>query len=85
MALDDFLAERQADAGARILVSPVKPLEHLKDPLEVFRVDPDPVVEDAKRPVAILVVGRDTDDRSIARSPELDRVANQVLKHLGEL
>ena len=46
---------------------------------------PIPLSATRRRPAAVLAVGRDPDHRSIAGPPELDRVADQVLEHLGEL
>ena len=58
--LDDLLADRQADAGAGELVSLVQPLEHAEDPLEVLRVDPQPVVLHREEPLPVAVLrGRD--------------------------
>src|SRR5262249_27784366 len=44
VALDDLLADRQADAGARELVARVQAAEHLEDPLGVVGVDAQAVV-----------------------------------------
>ena len=41
---DDALADRQADAGARIRLLAVQALERLEDALGVLRLHPDPVV-----------------------------------------
>src|SRR5262249_28629011 len=46
VAVDDFLADREADAGARVLALVVQALEHHEDALEVLRLDADAVVPD---------------------------------------
>ena len=50
MALDDFLANGQAHARARVLVTGVEALEDQKDPVAILRVQTDAVVLDAKDP-----------------------------------
>ena len=50
VALDDLLADRQADAGARVLVAAVQPLEDDEDPLDVLRLDADAVVAHREEP-----------------------------------
>ena len=50
VALDDFLADRQADAGAGILVAGVQALEDQEDAFGVLRVDADAVVADGEEP-----------------------------------
>src|SRR5919197_2631153 len=44
VALDDPLADREADPAAGIRLAAVQPLEHGEDPFRVARIDPDPVV-----------------------------------------
>lgn len=44
VALDDFLAHRQADARPCVLFARVQALKNHKNPFGVLRVDPDPVV-----------------------------------------
>src|SRR5690606_23413819 len=48
VALDDLLADGEADPGAGILPLAVQPLEHHEDALEVLRLDADAVVRDAE-------------------------------------
>src|SRR4051812_36585838 len=50
VALDDLAAERQADAGAGVLVAGVQALEHAEDALVVLGRDADAVVGDADLP-----------------------------------
>src|SRR5919106_1124266 len=51
MALDDFLGDRQTDAGAGILVSAMQALEDQEDPLGKLRLDADAVVPHPQEPI----------------------------------
>src|ERR1044071_2564595 len=84
MALDDLLADREADAGAGVFPHRVQPLEDHEDALEVLRLDADAVVGDGDLPRIALVLGADVDAR-YAGAAELERVADQVLEQLREL
>src|ERR1043165_9905826 len=84
VALDDFLADGEPDAGARILAHGVQPLEEHEDALEVLRLDADAVVGHRDAPLARLLRRRDVDARHGAAT-ELERVAHQVLEELREL
>jgi len=50
MALYDFLADGQADAGPRIFVARMQSLEHHKNPVCVLRVEANAVVANSKEP-----------------------------------
>src|SRR5579871_3893894 len=50
IALHDALANRQADAGARVLLGGMQPLEQSKNVLLVLRLNSDAVVANAKHP-----------------------------------
>ena len=84
VALDDPLADRQADAAARVLVAAVQALEDAEDALGVARVDPDAVVGHPEQPGVALALGGHLDARRVF-GPELDPVADQVLEQLAQL
>ncbi len=83
VALDDLLADRQADAGARVLVAAVQALEDHEDALDVLR----------RRCRCRCRAREDCHSPPVAAAPrrgcaaarpaaELDRVADQVLEQL---
>src|SRR6266568_2722364 len=84
VALDDLLADGEADAGAGVLGAGVQPLEDDEDPVHVLRIDADPIVPDGEQPFLAVGSGRDVDRRSHCGPAELDRVPDQVLEHLRE-
>src|SRR5438045_1417113 len=84
MPLDDPLSDREADAGAWILVAAVQPLENHKDAIEVLRLDADPVVADTEQPVSVLL-GRGNVHLRSRRTAEFQRVRDQVEEHVLEL
>src|SRR6266496_4978458 len=57
VTFDDFLADRQADARARILVERVQTLENDEYLVEILRVDADAVVAHAEVPLLGLLPG----------------------------
>jgi hypothetical protein len=59
MAFDDFLADGQTHARAGVLLAGMQALENDKNAVEVFRIDPDPVIADRKEPLAITPRRRD--------------------------
>src|SRR5919198_6218146 len=52
VALDDLLADRQADPGARVLVATVQPLKQVEHTLAVFGSDADAIIADGAQPAA---------------------------------
>jgi hypothetical protein len=48
VALDNFFAHRQADAGARVRVARVQALEDHEDSIRVLRIDTNAVVAHGK-------------------------------------
>src|SRR5919197_924989 len=82
--LDNLLANRQADARARILTARVQALKDLKDPLRLSRLHPDPVVLHGKDPQGPLRPRRDVDARR-GGPVELQRIAQQILEHQADL
>src|SRR4051812_18375642 len=91
MALDDPPAEREANAAALERIARVEALERTEDPLRVFLVEADAVVLDddspggrASKRSGWLPRRRDAHDRR-CRTAELDRVRDEVLKHLLHL
>jgi hypothetical protein len=84
MAFYDFSANRQSDSGARVLFARVEPLEHLKDALEVLRLDADSVVLNGKSPLTPVGSGGNGDFRP-AFIAIFDGVPNQILEQLRKL
>src|SRR5687768_5634100 len=84
VALDDLLADREADAGAVIVAAAVQPLEQDEDALEVFSRDADAVVADPETAHLAVGFGRDVDAHRVL-APELQRIAEQVLEQLQQL
>ncbi len=84
MAFHDFSANGQPDARARVLFARVEPLEHLKDALEVLRLDADSVVLNGKSPLTSIGSGGNADFRP-AFIAIFDGVSNQILEQLRKL
>src|SRR6266496_415664 len=84
VTLDDLLADGEADAGAGVLGASVQPLEDDEDPVQILRVDADPVVAHLEAPLLAMGDGGDVDRRRLAGPAELDGVSNEVLEHLAE-
>ena len=67
MALDDPLADGQADAGARVMLAGVEALKELEDALEILRLDADALVPDREYPALRLPADADMDLGRLAR------------------
>src|SRR6266478_1242336 len=80
----DLSADGQTDAGAGVFLARVKPLEHLKDTLEVLRLDADPVVLDGKHPSVFHGCSGNLDFR-LPFVAVFDRVPDQILEQLCKL
>ena len=63
MLFDDLLDQREADAGAGVLLTAVEPFEHAEDPLPVLGVDPDAVVGHGEPPLPAGPLRGDRDPR----------------------
>ena len=83
--LDDPLADGQADAGPGIVAVAVQPLKDHEQLVLVLLLKADAVVGDAEEPLPLLLPGGNADLRRTVRCAELDGVADQVLKQLGQL
>ena len=84
MTVHDLLADRQANARALILLVGMQASEYVEDLILELRVDADAVVADGELP--ILSVTADVQVNLRRRfTAELQRVAQQVLKQLGQL
>jgi 3-dehydroquinate synthase class II len=83
VALDDLFAERQSDARARELLVRVQALEEKKNAFGILGLDANAIVLDRKDPALIVKFARHMDLRPFA-VPELDAVANQILKELNQ-
>src|SRR5690242_15774201 len=77
-ARQPLLDDGEADAGARIGLRGVQPLEHVEYPLAVLRRDADAVVADAQLHDATPRHRPDAHVRDGAGGHELERVADQV-------
>src|SRR5688572_10729748 len=84
VALDHLLADRQPDAGSRVLALVVQPLEHHEDALEVLRLDADAVVARREFPFRFSFRNRKVNSRNRSRA-EFERIADEVLEELPEL
>src|SRR5215469_12464186 len=76
--VDDLPAQRQPDAGARVGVARVQPLEDHEYAFAIGGIYPDPVVLAGELPHVAVALGRQPDNRGYVNSPELDRVGHQV-------
>jgi hypothetical protein len=83
VALDDFLADGQSDAGPVELFPFVQPLEHAKNPLEVLRLNSQSVVLHRKYPFGPGIAGSGNMHFWDSRTLVLDGIADQVLKQLN--
>src|SRR5690606_28859209 len=80
--LDDFLADREPDPGARRLAG--EPAEDLEDAVRIVRVEADAVVAHPDLPRCAVPLRAELDARGrVARG--LDRVDEQVLEKLHHL
>src|SRR6185437_8205748 len=84
VALDDFLADREPNSGAGVLLSGVQALEDHEDTVGVLGVDPDSVVPDGDSPPRADALRRNADADGYLVT-ELERIADEVLKKLCEL
>jgi hypothetical protein len=83
MPRDHCLANRQADPRTGILVA-VEPLEQVKNPLAMLRIDPDAIIADRKDPVVFMRHSGEVDLGSACAS-ELDRVIDQAGESVDDL
>src|SRR6185503_4538874 len=84
MAFDDFLADRQADAGAGIFLAAVQPLEDQEDALKILRSDANPIIPHAEFPFCSRALHSNMDFWPLLAS-ELHSVPEQILEQLSEL
>ncbi len=83
MAFHDLANDRQTDPRSLVFLPGVKPLENLEYFFLVGGIHSDPVILHREPPHRAFLRGRHPDPR-IALA-ELDGIADQVLKHLGQL
>ena len=84
MALDDLLANSQANTASRILISGMQTLKDVEDAFAKLRSKADSVIADRKSPFAST--GFDGDMDLWGRfSTELERVVDEVLDHVAQL
>src|ERR1043165_2064311 len=95
MAFHNFFADRKANPGPGILISPMQALENDKNAFKVLRLNPDAIIPDRKEPYIWLrqlgVWGRIRHPLSADFYPrrllaaELHGVTEQILKELRQL
>src|SRR5690349_12062428 len=76
--LDRFAYQREADAGAGILIVAMQALKDLEDVIVVFHLEADAVVGDAEHHAEIVAVRMDLDVRMRTLACVLQRVLEQV-------
>src|SRR5579872_7015419 len=81
----DFLAHGQSDAGTGVFCAGVQPLKEHKNAFNVLRLDANPVVAYAERPVIVGRTRRHLHDRRETWFLELDCVCDEILEELVEL
>lgn len=84
VALDDFLAQCQANTRARVAAARVQTLENDKNPFSILWGNAHAIIAHRKHPGAIAMLGPDMDDRRL-RAAEFQRVAEEVLEYLEQL
>src|ERR1035437_893477 len=84
VALDDSLADCQADAAARIFLPRVQTTEYHEYLLSVLGRNADPVVAYEQSPLSVATLGAKLDPRRFL-AMELHRVADEVLVELAHL
>jgi hypothetical protein len=84
VALHNFLAQAQADAGAFVFFSRVQASENIKDAIEVFWRNADAFVRHAEHPLTLGLASAHMHNRGIV-APKLDGVGQQVLQQHGDL
>lgn len=85
MSLDDLLGDREANAGARILVAGVQALEDDEDLLGVSSLDAQTVVRDRDAELPVADLGVDREPRWDAASLKFQPVSDEVLDDLDDL
>jgi hypothetical protein len=78
--LNYLAADREADAGARILRARVQSLKDVENLPRVLALDADPVVADRDDLAFNAILGRDRDPWSDAGTHVLDAVADQMFE-----
>jgi hypothetical protein len=81
--LDDLLADRESNPRAGILTMRVQPLKDLKQLAHLLWINANAIVLDGKPPVTIFLDGRDMNPGRRCTT-KLERVADQILQHLGK-
>src|SRR3954464_1995127 len=77
VALDDFLDDREADAGALEILAAVQPLEDAEEPAVVLHVEADAIVLHEINGRVLVRDRADLDLRLLASRGELDRVRDE--------
>ena len=84
VSLNNFLAQRQANARSGIFLAGVQPLENHKYTLGILRLDANAVVFYDELPSMACMAGTDVDLRWKVAA-ELDGVAYEILEQLPKL
>ena len=79
MALDNLLADRQADAGTLVGAVAVQAFKHLKDAILMLSCDAYPVILYRKLPALLFLLRCDV-DLWLMGVAKLDSITNKVLK-----
>ncbi len=82
MFLDDALDGRQPHPRAFEIFRTVQALKHAEEFVGILHVEADPVIAHEYHRNSVLIFLSDFNYRQAARAGELDRIRQQVLKHL---
>jgi hypothetical protein len=80
VALNDLLAERQADTGPFVLFTRVEPLKDDEDAILVLALDTNPIIAHRQAHHTVAPFGLDPHARLYTGPLELDGVADQILE-----
>jgi hypothetical protein len=84
VVLDDLLRDGEADPGTGIGALDVQPLEDHEHLVGELRLDADAVVPALDLPLVAAPLRGQVHPRGHVRTPELDRIADQVADERGE-
>ena len=84
MVVHDALTNSEADTRTGD-IPPVQTFEDAKDPLMIFRRNPNSIIFYRKDPVVVAPLRRDMDFRLSVFRTVLQGIANQVLEQLNDM
>lgn len=85
MVLDNVCSDREAHPGTFVLLTSIQPLEHLENLFEVRLFNPNPIVAQREMPLPIFLSCGQAHTWLDPTTGELQRIADEVLKDLGQL